>query len=188
MRSLRTQTQPVASRGVHVFADVATEAPATYQQIAAMPVKLCLLPSVEFPGFLETCLTSLGGCFEVIRADATDVAVMTPWIVERIDVVGNVDGRHVPGIVDPLLDPFLLEAREEGLGNCIIPAIPSATHAGLKPIFPAEPPPVIAAILASLVRVDDRPVGPTPPHSHHHGIQDQPTMNGRAHRPSDDLA
>ncbi len=73
-------------------------------------------------GFLETCLTSLSGGFEVIRTDATDVAMTTPWIVERFDVVGNIDGRHIPGIVDPLLDAFLLEAGKEGFGNRIIPA------------------------------------------------------------------
>jgi hypothetical protein len=33
-------------------------------------------------GFPESCLTIFGGGFEVIRTDATDVAVPPPWIVE----------------------------------------------------------------------------------------------------------
>ena len=70
-------------------------------------------------GFLDTRLTSLSRGFEVIRTDATDVAMTTPWIVERFDVVGNIDGRHISGIVDPPFDSFLLEAGKERFGNCV---------------------------------------------------------------------
>jgi len=30
---------------------------------------------------------------------------------------------------------FLLEAGEEGLSNCVVPAVSSSTHAGLEPVF-----------------------------------------------------
>ena len=59
---------------------------------------------------METRSTTFRGCSEVIRADATNVTVMAPRIVKRFDVVGNINGRHGAGIVDPVLDPFLLEA------------------------------------------------------------------------------
>ncbi len=62
---------------------------------------------------METRPTAFSGGFEVIRADATDVAMTAPEIVKRFNVAGNVNDRHGSGIVDPLLDSFLLEAGEE---------------------------------------------------------------------------
>jgi hypothetical protein len=98
--------------------------------------------------FVETRLTAaFGSGFEVIRADATDVAVTAPRIVERFDVIGNVSGRHGSGIVDPFLDSFLLETGEERLSNRVDPTVSSATHAGLESIFPAEAAPIFTPIL-----------------------------------------
>jgi hypothetical protein len=101
--------------------------------------------------FVETRLTAFSGGFEVIRGYATDVAVTASGIVKRFDVVGNINGRHGAGIVDPLLDSFLLEAGEERLGNRVVPTVGAATHAGFKPVFPAEAAPVVAAVLAPLI-------------------------------------
>ena len=46
-------------------------------------------------------------------------------IVERIDVIGDVFNRQLAILVDLLLDAFLLQAAEEGLGNRAVPAVAS---------------------------------------------------------------
>ena len=101
--------------------------------------------------FVETRLSAFSGGFEVIWGDATDVAVTASGIVKRFDVVGNIDGRHGAGIVDPLLNSFLLEAGEERLGNRVVPTVGPTAHAGFKLVFPAEAAPIVAAVLASLI-------------------------------------
>jgi hypothetical protein len=112
----------------------------------------CSYVSLEFPGFRgDPRLTAFSGGFEIIRGDATDVAVTAPRIVKRFNVVGNINGRHSAGIVDSLLNSFLLEAREERLGNCVVPTVGSTAHAGFKPVFPTEAAPIVAAVLASLI-------------------------------------
>jgi hypothetical protein len=63
---------------------------------------------------------------------------------------------EVAGIVDLLLDQLLLEAAEKGLRDGVVPTIAFAAHARLKVIRPAEAPPRVAAVLAALVRVNER--------------------------------
>jgi len=57
--------------------------------------------------------------FEPLRADAVQVAVASCAIVEAIDVVVYVAQREPSVLVNLLLDPFLLQAAEEGLRDSI---------------------------------------------------------------------
>jgi hypothetical protein len=75
-------------------------------------------------------------------------------IVEGIDVVGHLGDRQLPVLVDLLLDPFLLQAAEERLGDGIVPAVPVPTHTGLEVIRAAESPPRVTTVLGSLIGVN----------------------------------
>jgi len=52
-------------------------------------------------------------CLELVRANATKVAVSTDWIVEAFDVVGYIQGSGLAVRVNALLDALLLQASEE---------------------------------------------------------------------------
>lgn len=91
---------------------------------------------------------------ELVRTDATKIAVATCRIVEPIDVIRYVLGCSVPTYVDSLLDPLLLQAAEEGLGNRFVPADGAPAHAGLKVVVLAKAPPRIAPVLRALIRMD----------------------------------
>ncbi len=93
-------------------------------------------------------------CLELVRANATKVAVSTDWIVEAFDVVGYIQGSGLAVRVNALLDALLLQASEERLGNCVIPAVRPPAHAWLKMVGLAEASPRVASILRSLIRVD----------------------------------
>jgi hypothetical protein len=55
-------------------------------------------------------------------------------IVERFDVFRDIGVCSFAILVDSLLDAFFLQAAEEWLGNRIVPAIASTTHARLEMI------------------------------------------------------
>jgi hypothetical protein len=55
---------------------------------------------------------------------ADDVAMASDAIVERVDVVGHICNCQIPVLVDPLLDPLLLQTCKEGFSDCVVPAIP----------------------------------------------------------------
>jgi hypothetical protein len=63
------------------------------------------------------------GCFLLVRADAAKMAMAARRIVEPADVIGHIQRRCVPIGVNTLLDAFLLQAAEEGLGNRAVPAL-----------------------------------------------------------------
>ena len=85
-------------------------------------------------------------------------------IIEDFDVVKDVGTCRVAREPGFLRDPLFLQAREEGFYHGIIVAIPTAAHASLELMVPAEPDPCIAAELGTLVRVDDdRDPWPSPP-------------------------
>ena len=92
--------------------------------------------------------------FELDGTNATEVAVPTDRIVEAFDVLGYVQGSRLAVRVDALLDALLLQASEERLGNCVIPAVRPPAHAWLKMVGLAEASPRVASILRSLIRVD----------------------------------
>lgn len=57
------------------------------------------------------------GAFKRLGADAAKMAVAAGSVVERFDVVEDIGARQIPSLVDALLDAFLLQAAEEGLGR-----------------------------------------------------------------------
>jgi len=109
--------------------------------------------------------------FKSLWADAADVAVPPGSIVERLDVRGDIFGRRVAIMVDVLLDPFLLQAAEEGLCHRVIPAVASPAHAGFKTIGLAEAPPCIASVLGALGRTDQGSARSAATHGHRHSIE-----------------
>ena len=111
------------------------------------------------------------GAFKRLGADAAKMAVAAGSVVERFDVVEDIGARQIPSLVDALLDAFLLQAAEEGLGNGIVPAVASPAHARLEVVGCAESPEVVASILAALVAVDHHALlRLATPHGHQQGI------------------
>lgn len=109
-------------------------------------------------------------------------------IVERFDVIRDIICLQIAVLVDVFLDAFLLEATQEGLSNRAIPAVSAPAHAGLQVDVEAESSPVIATVLATLIRVDDRFVRVTLFDSHHDRVQHEFPIDCRASRPTDDLS
>jgi len=89
------------------------------------------------------------------------MAVTTRSIVERLDVVGHISERVLAIPVDVLLDPLLLQAAEEGFRNRIVPTVAFTAHAQLKMIGATEASPGIAAVLGTLIGMDQRAAWPS---------------------------
>jgi hypothetical protein len=94
------------------------------------------------------------GRFDLLRTEPSEVAVTSRSIVEGIDVVSHIGDRELSVLVDLLLDSFLLQAAEEGLGNGIVPAIALPAHTRFEMIRAAEPTPRVAAELGALIGVE----------------------------------
>ena len=92
-------------------------------------------------------------------------------IVERVDVVGHVRLGQLAVLADAFLDPLLLQTCKEGFSDRIVPAVSSPAHARFQVISSAEPSPVIAPVLATVIRVDDGPSRPPTSNGDQHGIQ-----------------
>ena len=75
------------------------------------------------------------------------MTVSTGTIVEGLDVLGDLGCGDLPGLVDSLFDPLLLQAAKKGLGHRVIPAVTPPTHTGFKMMRVAKAPPCIAAKL-----------------------------------------
>src|ERR1700749_1682909 len=97
--------------------------------------------------------------FELVRTDATQIAVPSFWIVEVFDVFSHVEQCTFPIRVDAFLDAFFLQAAEERFCDRIVPAVSSPTHARLQAVGFAEAPPCVASILRSLIGVNERLTG-----------------------------
>ena len=74
------------------------------------------------------------------------MAVPAGTIVEHLDVIEYICTGHVKCFIDSSLDAFLLQAAEEGLSDCIVPAVASSAHAGLQVVGLQKAQPAIAAI------------------------------------------
>lgn len=79
------------------------------------------------------------------------MAVSTGAIIEPLDVIVDLGIGDITSLVDSLLDPLLLQAAKKRLGHCVIPAVSTPAHTGLKMMGMAEAPPRIAATLRSLI-------------------------------------
>ena len=99
------------------------------------------------------------------------MAVSTSAIVEHIDVVVDLSPRDLPGCVDALLDPLLLQAAKKGFGHGIIPAVATSAHTGLQVMRMAEAPPHIAAKLRALIGMNQGLRGLASPYGHENRIQ-----------------
>src|SRR5262245_27116711 len=64
--------------------------------------------------------------------------------------------RQLSVLVDLVLDPLLLQAAEEGLGDGIIPAVALPAQTRLEAIRATEPAPRVTAVLGALVGVNQR--------------------------------
>ena len=51
-------------------------------------------------------------------------------IVETINVFRDIFGRLLTRVVNAFLDALLLQAREKGFGDSIVPAVASPAHTG----------------------------------------------------------
>jgi len=79
------------------------------------------------------------------------VAVSTSAIVERLNGIVDLGIANITNLVDSLLDPLLLQAAKKRFGHCVIPAVSTPAHTGLKMMRMAEAPLRIAAKLRSLI-------------------------------------
>lgn len=86
---------------------------------------------LDFPRSRRQSRPSRRGGLEGLRADAAEVAVAAGSIVERLDVIEDIGAGQVACLVYALLDPFLFQAGEEGLGHRVVPAVAAAAHARL---------------------------------------------------------
>ena len=117
------------------------------------------------------------------------MAVSAFSIVEHFDVIEDIGASHFACLVDPFLDPLFLQTAKERLDDGIVPAVAPPAHAGLKVMLAAEPKPVIAAVLRSLVGMDDDLLlGFPSPDSHQDRVDNELLGQGRLHGPADDLA
>src|SRR5215469_243389 len=137
-------------------------------------------------GSVDTLLRALRIGFKGLWADASKVAMASRPIVERVDVIGHVCDRQFTVLVDPLLDPLLLQTRKEGFSHRIVPTISPSAHARLEAIRSTEASPVIATVLASLVRMDHSSSRTSASHSHHHSIQNEFPPQTRSRGPAHD--
>ncbi len=99
------------------------------------------------------------------------MAVSTGAIVEHLDVVVDLSPRDLPGCVDVLLDPLLLQAAKKGFRHGIIPAVATSAHTGLQMMRMAEAPPRIAAKLRALIGMNQGVHGLASPHGHEKRVQ-----------------
>ena len=114
------------------------------------------------------------------------MAVASDSIVESIDVVGHVGNRELPVLVDLFLDPLLLQAAEEGLGDGVVPAIALPAHTRFKMVRTAESAPRIAAKLGALIGVNQGASWPPSTHRHQHCVEHELAVNSGLSGPADD--
>ncbi len=83
-------------------------------------------------------------------------------IVEAIDVIGSVVSCELSILVDLFLDPLLLQAAEEGLGDGIIPTVVFPAHARLEAMAAAEASLGVTAALRALIGMNHRAARTSP--------------------------
>jgi hypothetical protein len=138
---------------------------------------------------VETLSARLVSRFELLGTQPAEMAVAARSIVEGVDVIRHVGCRQLSVLVDLFLDPLFLQAAEERLGDGIVPAVAFAAHTRLEVIRAAESPPRVAAVLGSLIGVNQRAArSSSSPHRHQHGIEHELSVNGGPSSPSHDHA
>lgn len=99
------------------------------------------------------------------------MAVSTGAIVEHFDVIVDLGRGDLTSLVDALLDPLLLQTAKEGFGHCVIPAVTTSAHTGLKVMRLAKAPPRIAAKLRPLIRMNQCMLWLASPDGHEDRVQ-----------------
>jgi hypothetical protein len=99
------------------------------------------------------------------------MAVSPCAIIEGLDVLVDLSCREIPGCIDALLDPFLLQAAKERFSHRVVPAVATSAHAGFQVMRPAEAPPRIAAKLGPLIGVNQDMLGLASAHDHEERVQ-----------------
>ena len=97
---------------------------------------------------------------------------MTPGpVVEHFNVIEDIRPDQIPGFIYAFSDPFFFQRTEERFGHRIIPAVATPAHARRQVIGPAEALPVVTAVLATLIAVNDNlAVRFSTPHGHHQRV------------------
>jgi hypothetical protein len=95
---------------------------------------------------VDTVARPLGSDLKLIRPDAAKMAVTTGSTVKGLDVVSDVLVRKIAVLADVPLDPFLLQASKERLGDYVVRAVPSAAHARFEMVRLAKALPGIASV------------------------------------------
>ena len=134
-------------------------------------LRLCLYRKWTSLTFVDTSLSPVRHGFKRHWTDPAQVAVSTGAIIEHFDVLVDLGIGHLTSLVDSLLNPFLLQAAKERFGHCVIPAVSTSAHTGLKMMRMAEAPPRIAAKLRSLIRMNQCVRWLASPHGHKECIQ-----------------
>jgi len=98
------------------------------------------------------------------------------------------DSIIAPEMKSLLLDPFLLEAAEEGLRHRVVPAVALPAHARIEAVRATEAPPRVAAELCALVRMHERAAETPSTDGHQDGIEHELAVDGGSSGPAHDLA
>lgn len=93
--------------------------------------------------------------FEGLGADTAQMAVAPGSIVKDFDVVEDISSGQISGFVDTFADAFFFQTAKKRFGHGVMPTTSTPAHARFKVIGLAKAPPVIAAILAALVRMHE---------------------------------
>ena len=95
-------------------------------------------------------------------------------IVEDLDVIEHIRSSQLACFVDAFADALLLQAAKERLCDRVVPAIATTAHASFQTVGFQEVLPIMAAILAALIGVNQHwPTRFASPHGHQERIQDK---------------
>lgn len=94
------------------------------------------------------------------------------WVVKHLDVMENILPGLLPICIGLALDPLALEQLKEALRYRIIVAVTAPTHTRLQIVCAQKGLPVVAAELATLIRMHQHfPLGASPSYRHEQGIE-----------------
>lgn len=94
---------------------------------------------------------------ELNRRTVAQRGMPAPPVVENFDVLKEIGLRMGPRRVDRTVHPLVLEAVEEALGGCVVPAVAFAAHAGDEAVRLEYALIARGGILTAAVRVVHKP-------------------------------
>lgn len=126
--------------------------------------------------------------FKCLWTDPAQMTVSTAAIIEGVDVVVDFRRSNLPGRVNSLLDPLLLQAGKKGFGHRVIPAVSTSTHTRFKMMVIAEAPPRVVAKLRALIGMNQGMCGLASPHGHEDRVQHEVVGHRGLGGPADNAA